>query len=190
MASYWFEPQTVALEVGGRTMTLETGRMAKQAAGAVVVTYGETVVLVTAARANPRAGHRLLSAGRRLRREDLRGGQDPGRLLQARRRASRIARFWSVASSTARSGRSFPRSYATRPRSSRRCSRRMARTQPRHAGLRRRLGGAVDLAAALRGADRRGASGPRRGEFVVNPTHEQMRTATSTSSSPAAAARS
>jgi polyribonucleotide nucleotidyltransferase len=56
MASYWFEPQTVALDVGGRTMTLETGRMAKQAAGAVVVTYGETVVLVTAARAAPRPG--------------------------------------------------------------------------------------------------------------------------------------
>jgi len=56
MANYWFEPQTVSLEVGGREMTLETGRMAKQAAGAVVVTYGETVVLVTAARANPRPG--------------------------------------------------------------------------------------------------------------------------------------
>jgi len=56
MASYWFQPTTVSLEVGGRTMTLETGRMAKQAAGAVVVTYGETVVLVTAARANPRPG--------------------------------------------------------------------------------------------------------------------------------------
>jgi polyribonucleotide nucleotidyltransferase len=56
MASYWFEPQTVALDVGGRTMTLETGRMAKQAAGAVVVTYGETVVLVTAANGTPRPG--------------------------------------------------------------------------------------------------------------------------------------
>jgi polyribonucleotide nucleotidyltransferase len=56
MASYWFEPQTVTLDVGGRPMTLETGRMAKQAAGAVVVTYGETVVLVTAARAAPRPG--------------------------------------------------------------------------------------------------------------------------------------
>ena len=56
MASYWFETQTVTLEVGGRPMTLETGRMAKQAAGAVVVTYGETVVLVTATRAAPRPG--------------------------------------------------------------------------------------------------------------------------------------
>src|SRR5829696_6710229 len=38
----------VALEIGGRTLTLETGRIAKQAAGAVVVTYNDTTVLVTA----------------------------------------------------------------------------------------------------------------------------------------------
>ena len=36
------------ITVGGRTMTLETGRMAKQASGAVLVRYGDTVVLVTA----------------------------------------------------------------------------------------------------------------------------------------------
>ena len=56
MASYWFTPESVSLELGGRTLTLETGRLAKQAAGAVLVTYGETVVLVTAARARPREG--------------------------------------------------------------------------------------------------------------------------------------
>ncbi len=56
MPSYWFEPKQVAFEVGGRTMTLETGRLAKQAAGAALVTYGDTAVLVTAARANPRPG--------------------------------------------------------------------------------------------------------------------------------------
>jgi polyribonucleotide nucleotidyltransferase len=56
MPSYWFRPETVSLELGGRTLSLETGRMAKQAAGAVVVTYGETVVLVTATRAKPREG--------------------------------------------------------------------------------------------------------------------------------------
>ncbi|MBC8317898.1 MAG: polyribonucleotide nucleotidyltransferase [Desulfobulbaceae bacterium] len=38
----------VELELGGRTLTVETGKMAKQASGSVVVTYGETVVLVTA----------------------------------------------------------------------------------------------------------------------------------------------
>jgi polyribonucleotide nucleotidyltransferase len=38
----------VEIELGGRTLTLETGRMAKQANGAVVVRTGDTVVLVTA----------------------------------------------------------------------------------------------------------------------------------------------
>jgi polyribonucleotide nucleotidyltransferase len=37
----------VEVEVGGRTLTIESGKMAKQASGSVVVTYGETVVLVT-----------------------------------------------------------------------------------------------------------------------------------------------
>ncbi len=56
MPSYWFQPETVHCQVGGRTMTIETGRMAKQAAGAALVTCGETVVLVTAATAAPREG--------------------------------------------------------------------------------------------------------------------------------------
>ena len=56
MASYWFQPETVSFELGGRTLTIETGRMAKQAAGAALVTYGETVVLVTATHADPRPG--------------------------------------------------------------------------------------------------------------------------------------
>ena len=34
--------------VGGRALTLETGRLAKQAHGSILLTYGETVVLVTA----------------------------------------------------------------------------------------------------------------------------------------------
>jgi polyribonucleotide nucleotidyltransferase len=45
------------VEVGGRTLTLETGKLAKQANGAVVARYGETLVLVTACmdtRANER----------------------------------------------------------------------------------------------------------------------------------------
>ena len=53
---YWFEPQRVALEVGGRTLTIESGRLAKQAAGAAMVSYGETVVLVTVCTAAPREG--------------------------------------------------------------------------------------------------------------------------------------
>ena len=41
-------PHKVTVEVGGRTLTLETGKLAKQANGAVVARYGDTVVLVTA----------------------------------------------------------------------------------------------------------------------------------------------
>jgi len=41
-------PQQVSVEVGGRTLTLETGKVARQANGAVVARYGDTVVLVTA----------------------------------------------------------------------------------------------------------------------------------------------
>jgi len=52
----WFQPETVTFEVGGRPMTIETGRLAKQAAGAAVVSYGETMVLVTATTAKPREG--------------------------------------------------------------------------------------------------------------------------------------
>ena len=39
---------TVEIDLGGRQITLETGRMAKQATGAVVVRSGDSVVLVTA----------------------------------------------------------------------------------------------------------------------------------------------
>ncbi|UCD52099.1 MAG: polyribonucleotide nucleotidyltransferase [Phycisphaerales bacterium] len=48
------EVHTVSREIGGRTMTIETGRIAKQASGAVLVRYGETVVLVAATTAPPR----------------------------------------------------------------------------------------------------------------------------------------
>ncbi|MHA7839725.1 MAG: polyribonucleotide nucleotidyltransferase, partial [bacterium] len=53
---YWFEPTSVSVEIGGRTMTIETGKVAKQAAGAVVVKFGDTVVLVTAVHSTPRPG--------------------------------------------------------------------------------------------------------------------------------------
>ena len=43
-----FDKQTVSLEWAGRTLTIETGRVARQADGAVLVTYGDTSVLATA----------------------------------------------------------------------------------------------------------------------------------------------
>jgi len=45
-------PHIVTVDVGGRTLTLETGKIAKQANGAIVARYGDTVVLTTACMAS------------------------------------------------------------------------------------------------------------------------------------------
>ncbi len=46
----------VERQIGGRTLRLETGKVARLASGAVVLTYADTVVLATAVRADPRPG--------------------------------------------------------------------------------------------------------------------------------------
>jgi polyribonucleotide nucleotidyltransferase len=52
-----FDIKRKTIEWGGRRLTLETGRMARQADGAVLATYGETMVLATAVYAkSARAG--------------------------------------------------------------------------------------------------------------------------------------
>jgi polyribonucleotide nucleotidyltransferase len=48
---------TRALTIGSQTLSFETGKLAKQADGSVIVRFGDTVVLVTACRAaTPREG--------------------------------------------------------------------------------------------------------------------------------------
>ena len=52
-----FDVHRKEIEWGGRKLVLETGKMARQADGAVLVTYGETSVLCTAvAHRSPRVG--------------------------------------------------------------------------------------------------------------------------------------
>jgi polyribonucleotide nucleotidyltransferase len=46
----------VEKQIGRQTLSFETGQLAKQAAGSVLVQYGETVVLVAAASSDPRPG--------------------------------------------------------------------------------------------------------------------------------------
>ena len=94
------QPQSVSLEWGGRTLSIETGLLAPQANGAVTVQYGETVVLVTATMArSPRPGmdffpltvdyeERMYAAGKmpgsRFVRRETRPGEDAilnGRLI-------------------------------------------------------------------------------------------------------------
>src|SRR4051812_28051337 len=47
-------PTTVSVEISGEEISFETGRMAKQASGAVVVRQGDTMVLCTATKGNLR----------------------------------------------------------------------------------------------------------------------------------------
>ncbi|MGL4241726.1 MAG: polyribonucleotide nucleotidyltransferase, partial [Beijerinckiaceae bacterium] len=52
-----FDHQKVSINWGGRKLTLETGKIARQADGAVLATYGESVVLATVVSAKePKAG--------------------------------------------------------------------------------------------------------------------------------------
>src|SRR3954468_21905411 len=46
----------VERQIGGRTLSIQTGTLAKLADGAVTVQYGETVVFGAVVRANPREG--------------------------------------------------------------------------------------------------------------------------------------
>ena len=73
------------LDWGGRKLVLETGKIARQADGAVLASYGDTIVLCTAVgreKLPPRPG--FLPAHGKLPGEGLRRRQDPRRLLQAR----------------------------------------------------------------------------------------------------------
>src|SRR5438309_3952361 len=45
-------PHQVTVEVGGRPLILETGKIAKQANGAITARYGDTIVLTTACMAS------------------------------------------------------------------------------------------------------------------------------------------
>ncbi|MBN2430169.1 MAG: polyribonucleotide nucleotidyltransferase [Acidobacteria bacterium] len=68
-----------AIEIGGRDLSIETGRLAKQANGAALVTYGETVVLVTACvSSKPREGASFLPLTCDYREYTLAAGKFPG----------------------------------------------------------------------------------------------------------------
>jgi polyribonucleotide nucleotidyltransferase len=86
------QQESVSIEWGGRTLTIETGTLATQASGSVTVQYGETIVLATATMARePRPGtdffpltvdfeERMYAAGKipgsRFIRRETRPGED------------------------------------------------------------------------------------------------------------------
>jgi polyribonucleotide nucleotidyltransferase len=65
--------------IGGRELSIETGRMAKQAGGAVVVRYGDTMVIVTTtASARPREGMDFLPLTVEYQEKTSAAGKIPG----------------------------------------------------------------------------------------------------------------
>lgn len=67
------------IDLGGRTLTLETGRFARQASGAVMITLGETMVLSTVVLANtPREGIDFFPLSCEYREKTSAAGKIPG----------------------------------------------------------------------------------------------------------------
>ena len=69
---------TAQVKVGGGDLVIETGKLAKQADGAVVVRFGETVVLVTACYAGAREGIDFLPLTVDFRENAYASGRIPG----------------------------------------------------------------------------------------------------------------
>ena len=71
-------PVTVSREVGGRTLTFETGRMARQADGAVFASYGDSALLATAQGAKGRPGMDFFPLTVEYREKTYAAGKVPG----------------------------------------------------------------------------------------------------------------
>ncbi len=72
------EPIRVSREIAGRTLTFETGRMARQADGAVFATYGETSLLAAAQGAKGRPGMDFFPLTVEYREKTYAAGKVPG----------------------------------------------------------------------------------------------------------------
>ena len=73
-----FNPIVVEKEIGGRTMRIETGRVAKLATAAVVVTHADTAVMCSLVRSNPRPGLDFFPMQVDYREKLSAGGKFPG----------------------------------------------------------------------------------------------------------------
>ncbi|HWL94090.1 MAG TPA: polyribonucleotide nucleotidyltransferase [Phycisphaerae bacterium] len=79
---------SVERDIGGRTLKIETGKLAKQAHGAVVVTYGETMVLSAVVVANPREGIDFFPLSVDYREKMYAAGKFPGGFFKREARPS------------------------------------------------------------------------------------------------------
>ena len=82
---------SVSAEFGGQTLTIETGRLARLAGGAVTVRYGDTVVLGTANRSEPRPGLDFFPLTIEFEERMYAAGKIPGGYIKREGRASENA---------------------------------------------------------------------------------------------------
>ena len=118
-----FNHHKVEIEWAGRPLVLETGKIARQADGAVLATYGETVVLATVVSAKePKPGLDFFPLTVNYQERPTRPARSPVAISSAKAVRARRKR-WFPASSTARSVRfSPPATRMTRRSSSPCCS--------------------------------------------------------------------
>ncbi len=79
---------TVTRNIGGKTLKIETGQLAKQADGAVLVSYGETVILATVVSSDPRPGTDFFPLTVDYRERTSAAGKFPGGFIKREGRPS------------------------------------------------------------------------------------------------------
>ncbi len=82
---------TFETQFGGKTLTIETGKLARLAGGAVTVRYGDTVVLGTANRSDPRPGLDFFPLTVEFEERMYAAGKIPGGFIKREARASEAA---------------------------------------------------------------------------------------------------
>jgi polyribonucleotide nucleotidyltransferase len=81
-------PHQVTVEVGGRPLVLETGKVAKQANGAILARYGDTIVLTTACMATTKNDRDFLPLTVDYRENTYSAGKIPGGFFKREGRPS------------------------------------------------------------------------------------------------------
>ena len=156
------EMKTLEVEIGGKTISLETGRLAKQASGAVLVRCGDTVVLVTATvRDETREGQDFFPLTVDVEERIYAAGKIPGGFIKRESRPSEKAIL--AARQIDRPIRPlFPKGFMNEVQVVAHDVVGRPRERARRARHARRLRGPDDLRDPLRRAGRRGAHGAHR----------------------------
>jgi len=82
---------TLSTELGGRTLTIETGKLAMLAGGSVTVRYGDTMILGTANRSEPRPGLDFFPLTIEFEERMYAAGKIPGGFIKRESRPSEAA---------------------------------------------------------------------------------------------------